>query len=272
MRIRLLAGLLAILATFPADAHEFWVMPERFQLEVGETIDIDLREGDNFAGKSISYHPRRFHRFELSTPTGIEMVLGKDDAVPAASLKFDKAGLNVLAYQSKLSLLTYNSYEKFTNFLESMQLNWAIAEHDRRGLARENVREAYFRYAKALVQVGNEPAGADAAIGMPLELVALNNPYLSASGPQATTLSVQLYYKGDVYADYPLFVFRRTATGVDKKWYRTDAQGIAAIDLPRGGDYQINAVHLQAANDRMTSIFGAVWQTLWASMTLAIAK
>lgn len=265
MRLALWTTVIFMSLSQALKAHEFWIAPEQFQTEPQTAVIIHLREGQKFAGKDISYHSRRFHQFELLSPNSLTPIKSKNDTVPAAKVIFEETGLNILIYQSKLSLVTYDNMDKFESFLKGKHLDWGIEAHKRLGLPGEAIREAYFRYAKALVQVGNADAGADRLIGMPLELVALDNPYKGQAQWRA-----QLFYKNEAYADQWVFVFRRDADGVEKSWYKTDAQGIATIPINDGGEFQINAVHLQEASERMNEVFGAHWQTLWASMTFDV--
>lgn len=265
MRTFLGALVVAGLWAAPLLAHEFWIAPDAYSVEPETTIKGELIQGENFAGRSMPYHPRRFHRFDLRHADELVPIKGRDGDDPALKAEPLGDGLHVVIHQSKLALVTYDTFGDFRDFLESKRLDWGIDAHRARNLPDKDVREAYFRYAKALIGVGSAK-GQDQAEGLPFELVALTNPYTE---PQ--TLRVRLLFKDEPYPDADLHVFHRSDGAVAESWYRTDANGEAEIPLSAGA-YLLNAVHLQEASERMTAIFGAVWQTLWASMTFEVSR
>jgi len=249
----------------PLQAHEFWIAPDNYRLPPDASITGELVQGEHFSGSSMPYYQRRFHRFELRRGDDLVSIKGRDGDDPALDVAALGDGLHVIIHQTKLSLVTYETLEKFEDFLESKRLAWGIEAHRARGLPDKEIREAYFRYAKALVKVGNG-RGPDRPEGLPFELVALSNPY-----SEPDRLRVRLLFKDEPYADADLHLFHRTADGVAESWYKTDAKGEAEIPLAPG-EYLLNAVHLQEASEKMTALFGAVWQTLWASLTFEISR
>ena len=109
-------------------------------------------------------------------------------------------------------------------------------------------------------------AGQDSATGMPYELVALKNPYTDDISPG---LPVRLFWQGAGLPDIQVDIFRRPKDGgeVEKTHVKTDETGLALIPVNAGDIYMIDAVHMiipAAADIERT---GAVWHSLWASMT-----
>jgi hypothetical protein len=175
-------------------------------------------------------------------------------------------GLHVLRFQSANYQVSYPTFEKFEVFLDEWDLDWTRAEHAARDFPREDIREVYFRYAKALVAVGGGD-GADRALGMPIELVALDNPYLAEPGDM---LEIELRFLDAPLTDGRVKHFHRAPDGtVEVTRLRSDAAGRIRI-LAAPGFHLINAVHLDVASERMQMFLGAAWQSLWASLTYGV--
>jgi hypothetical protein len=245
----------------PVAAHEFWLEPEDFHLEAGDRLVANGKVGQTLEGEVLGYYPEATVHFDLTRGADSAPVTGAVGQIPAVDMAVLGPGLNVLRFQSSNYQVTHETLADFASFLEDWDQEWAMQTHLDNDLPQTGIREVFFRYAKALVEVG-DGAGDDRALGMPLELVALDNPY-AATGP----IELELRLKGEPLADGSVKVFRRAPDGaVTVAPLRTDARGrFAAPGEP--GLYLVNAVYLDLASERMQMFLGASWQSLWASMT-----
>ena len=166
----------------PAAAHEFWIDPEKYQVETGGPLVANIRNGQTFKGVGLGYFERSIARFDLIGPDGMEPVQGRMGDVPAMATTAGADGLWVIVHETTPSLLTYTTWEKFQAFADHKDFPDMRARHDARGLPETGFKESYTRFAKALVAVG-DGAGADAATGMETEFVALTNPYTDPARP-----------------------------------------------------------------------------------------
>ena len=248
-----------------ATAHEFWIDPEDFTLEAGDTLLADLRVGQEFAGSAMSFLPRNFTSFEVASGAATLVAEGRIGDIPALRMDGLPEGLAVIVHQTTANLLTWSEWERFVAFAEHKDLGDVAALHETRGLGRENVREDYIRYAKSLVAVGAGD-GADHRAGLRAELVALANPY---TDDLARGMPLQLWYDGETQADYQVELFARAPDGtVTITLHRTDAEGIVRLPVAPGGTYMADAVFLEAVEPSAAS--DAVWVTHWANMTFAV--
>ena len=165
-----------------------------------------------------------------------------------------------------MSTIVYDDLEKFEAFLVGKGLESALDAHKSAGLPEEKIREIYFRFVKTLVAVGGS-AGADRPVGMPWELVAIDNPYTSGGD-----VRVGLLKSGRVVAGAPIYVFRKAADGsVEKINLVTDDSG--RVTVPGGpGEYMVNAVGISRPSEQLAERTEAHWQTVWASLTYEIAQ
>lgn len=259
------------MSLFPAllGAHEVWLEPLRWRVEPGETLAAHLRNGETFEGVSHSFNPRNARRFDHVLDGRAQPVPGRLGDRPAAAVPDVAPGLHTLVYVSRARRLTYREWDKFARFATHKDFPDIAARHDARGLPREGFVEAYTRFAKALVAVGSG-AGADAALGLETELVALDNPYAGAEADVGDAVRVLSLYKGAPRPDAQIELFEKGPDGaVTVTLHRTDADGVAVLPTAPGRSYLVDAVVLRTPEPTLDPAPEAVWETLWASLTFA---
>jgi hypothetical protein len=262
----LLAILAVIAATVPAGksrAHEFWISPDNYAIETGDKLLAALRVGQNFSGSAFAFIPQNFSRFEIVTGDQVTPVEGRMGDLPALNIEAGTDGLAVVVHQTTPLTLNWAEWQKFVDFCKHKDFDWAIADHRARGLPETGFRESYTRYAKSLIRVGSG-AGADKAVGLETEIVALANPYtddLTAGMP------VLVLYKGKPRMDVQVEVFSRDGDGsVEDRFYRTDMDGTALIPVAPGTEYLFDAVVMRPSTGEPAE-GSPVWESLWASLT-----
>jgi hypothetical protein len=266
MKPVLIAATLALLAlTDKGGAHEFWIDPGNYTIEVGSVLSGNLRVGEDFVGSSMSYLPRNFETFVVINGSETRVVEGRLGDIPALNLADMAEGLAVVVHQTGVSDLTWSEWERFLNFAIHKDLGDVTAMHEARGLSQEDVREDYIRYAKSMVAVG-DGEGADARFGMRAELVALDNPY---GGEVGDTIAMELWYDDALQPDYQVELFAQDAEGnVEITLHRTDADGVVSLPVMPGLTYMADAVFLEEVEPEAAG--DAIWVTHWANMTFAV--
>lgn len=255
MRLPFLA---LLLAPGPAAAHEFWIAPEAYQVAPGEAIVADLRNGEFFSGRALSYLPSRFERFEIVQDGVAVPVEGTVGDRPALSQPAPGEGLAVVVHETGDRSVAYDEMEEFAAFAEHKGFPWVVEAHRERGLGLP-VRERYRRHAKSLVAVGE--GGADAAVGLRAEFVALGDPH---DGGEA--LPVELRFDGAPAGGAQVEVFVRRAEGVEVSTLETDGAGRVTVPLEGGTEVMLDAVFVEALDPEE----GAHWMTHWANLTFAV--
>ncbi len=252
--------------TGAAQGHEFWIEPQAFMVAPDEAILADLKVGEGFEGIRHSYLPATFRLFEMAqgeARTPVESRLGDRPAVNQAAAE----GLAVLLHVTTDSRLTYREFAKFERFVTHKDAAWTVEAHAARGLPDAGFVEAYSRYAKSLVAVG-DGAGSDRTYGLETELVALANPYTDDLG---AGLPVQLYYQGAPRGTAQIEIFARAPDGaIAISTALTDDSGRATIPVVPGFDYMLDAVVLREPSAALAAETGAVWESLWANLTFAV--
>ncbi|MDF1748785.1 MAG: DUF4198 domain-containing protein [Alphaproteobacteria bacterium] len=248
-----------LLLASPASAHEFWIEADSYQVEPDQAIVGHTKTGMNFKGIRDYYLPHLFDRFEMIDADGMRPVEGLPGDIPPLNMMPRRDGLHRVIYQSKTKTVHFEEWQKFADYLLDMGLEPPLARHTELGYAPNDVTESYIRCAKALVAVG-DGAGQDASAGMPIELVALNNPYTTAD---ATGLTVQLLWQNAPMGNAQITVFHGQNETLQVVKVHTNDTGIAVLPNLGPGPYLANAVHFMEA----PSIYGTPWLSHWASLT-----
>ncbi|ABD53038.1 DUF4198 domain-containing protein [Jannaschia sp. CCS1] len=256
----------ALAVTDKATAHEFWIDPVDFTVAVGETLEADLRVGQDFSGSPQSFLPRSFALSVVLNDGEVYRADGRLGDIPALSQDGLADGLAIIVHQTNSTELVWSEWERFLNFAEHKDLGDVTAMHEARNLSQENVTEDYIRYAKSLVAIGSG-AGADGRVGMRAELVALVNPYTDSI---AGGMPMQLWYDDALQPDYQVELFAQSASGaVTVTYHRTNVDGVVVLPIQPGMTYMADAVFLEAVEP--TRPDDASWVTHWANMTFSTA-
>ncbi len=264
--MRILAFVLALLSG-PVAAHEFWLEPLAYQVPADGRLEAAIVNGQQFEGINLAYIPQRIVNYvvfagDVAKP--VEMRIGDTPGLQQDPLA---EGLNIVAYQSTVSTVDYEDWAKFARFLEHKDFTDAPARHIARGLPLANFKEAYSRFSKTLIGVGNS-AGADRRTGLETEIVALTNPY---TDDLSGGMQVQVFYRTDPRADTQVEIFEKAPDDtVIVSTTRTDDEGIATVPVRPGYSYMLDAVVLREPTAELTEATGGVWETLWANLTFGV--
>ena len=265
----LLAFLFFVAGLDAAQAHEVWIEPLSWQVAEGESFEAHRINGEDFKGNKLSWNDRATVLAERRIGEESVPLTGRPGDRPAFKITGTGSGLMTLIFQSTHNTITYREYEKFARFVTSKGYEETLEAHAARDLPRAPIKEAYVRFAKALVAVG-DGAGEDVARGLELELVALDNPY-THDGPD---LRFQVLYRDVPLADNKVTVFLRDAEGaVTEASQTTSAEGIVTFKSMAGVTYLVDTVVLrQPARALVVETKGAVWESLWASLTFKVPE
>lgn len=269
MKIPALKSLVFLLvSTLPAIGHEFWISPLDYQIEESENVIADLRVGQDFKGANFGYIPQNFVRFELVAGERAIQVVGRIGDRPALNMAAPDDGLWVVVHETNDSLLTWDSWEEFVNFVDHKKLAGTLELHAERGLSQEDVRERYRRFAKALVAIG-DGRGQDRPVGLRTEIVANANPY---TDDLSGGLPVSVLFEGAPRSGVQVEVFDRDpADDVTTFTVMTDGEGRAVIPVQPGHEYLLDSVvMLPLYPDDPGG--DPVWESLWAAMTFRVPE
>lgn len=259
---RIISVLVLLLLSSAISAHEFWLAPINFKIDVNKELRAHEKVGQDFKGNKYAYLSSSYESLNLTlngVTTPIKSRLGD---LPAVSELVKEEGLAVLSAVTTSSDVKYETWEKFSNFIKSKGLDWVLDEHNKRNLPEKDFVELYRRYAKSLVKVGHGK-GNDSALGLEFEWIIETNPYTT----KEKAIKAQLLWKGSPHASAHVSVFNRIGDKLIKSELTTDNEGRVEIPRTKGGLFLLNAVQMIKAPIKMQNEKNAVWESLWASMT-----
>ena len=272
----LLTTALLLLVT-TADAHEYWLQPDRFVAAPGETIAIEHRVGTGWPGETLQRDPRRIVRFGLVDRQGERPIEGDPGADPAGTITLRTTGLALAVYRSSPSRISLEP-TLFESYLRDEGLDGPVAFRAAHGESALPGEEMFSRNAKTMVVAsadGASPArlsslsARDAQlwrhpVGLTLEIVAETDPRQLASG---APFVVRLFYRGKPLASALVKAFPQGSVDAEAK-VRTDVAGRATLTLGKPGVWLINAVHMIDA----PAGSGARWESLWSSLVFELDR
>lgn len=260
---RLLLASALCLAT-AANAHEYWLMPSRFSAAPGERVGVGHRVGSGWPGEPLPRNPQRIVRFALVDSRGERPVDGDAGDEPAGTVTLRVPGVSIVAYRSTPSPLRLDA-APFESYLRDEGLERIVAIRAARGDALAPGRERFSRNAKTLIAVGAPTARAappDRPLGLTLELVAETDPRRQAGGGR---FAVRLLHLGRPLAGMLVKAIAQD-TARPRIELRSDKRGRVVFDLPAGGVWLINAVHMTEA----PAGGDFDWDSLWSSLTFEL--
>jgi hypothetical protein len=246
-----------------AEAHEFWLQPDRFQVAPRATSPAVLMVGIGEDRERWGVGPAKVARLEVRGPEGVRdarAALRAPGGPADALLSYAAPGLHVVAFESRPALSVLPA-GRFDDYLADSGLAAAIAA--RAGANGRPGRERYSRRAKALVQVGaataRDDTAATAPAGLTLEIVPEKNPYRLAPGE---ALPVRVLYQGRPLAGALVKLFCLDLDHQALARRATDAAGRARFVVPARGAWMLSVIWSRPVATR-----DADFETVFSSLT-----
>lgn len=259
IRKSILAFLFIGLAALLVQAHEFWVQPDKFRYTVGETARLNFMVGENFAGERWKLNPQRFLRFDhhaASYSEGLieQLNIGEGNNV---EVKLTKAGSHLFVMQSTNAFIELEG-EKFNDYLKEDGLEDVLVFRQKNNQMDKAGKEFYARCTKLLLQAGpNSDDTYKKVVGMPLEIVPMNDPYRAKTGDH---LSFKVLFEGKPLSFTMVKVWNRKDGTTFMQNIYTKKDGTIDTRLSNTGSWMVSCVKMVPSREE-----GADWQSYWAS-------
>jgi len=251
-----------VLSAATASAHDTWLLPARFEVRPGATIELNLTSGMRFpdpespvkadrlaasgirlGGRTVPLEPR--------TPTKAALRLSATAPVPGV------AALWVVSKPRTLSL----GPDEVKHYLEEIGAPPSV---EARWLNQQRWRESYSKLAKTYVAVGN--ASADRSwqepVGLRLEIVPLGDPTTLREGSE---FAVRVLREGKPVPDFSLSALPPKYAKPVRA--RTDSDGRAAFLLDRPGPWLLRSTLIEESSAPDTD-----WESLFATLSISVGK
>lgn len=268
-----LAILAAVLTAAPAAlAHDLFLVVPDHDVPAGGEVAVALYNG-TFASSENTIDRDRM--------TDVTVVDGAGEAShPAADQWRDEGTVTLL----DLATGTPGTYlvgvstaprmieltaEEFNEYLEHDGVLDVLAARKEAGIAHRPARERYAKHVKTLLDVGDEASDTfRQRLGYPAEIVPLENPARLEAG---AVLPVLVLAGGEpladqlVYAGYAAEGSGEEASRHGEAQARTDAEGVARIELSHPGRWYVRLIHMVAVDEE-----GVDYESNWATLTFDV--
>jgi uncharacterized GH25 family protein len=265
---RTLATLAVTLLTvgLPVFAHDYWLEPDAFFLPVGESVHVHLHLGDDFKSEEEKpFQKKPTVKFQLLSAKETQdlAAAGEEGKKPVARVKAQAAGNYLIALERSPQTINLAA-DKFNAYLAEEGLD-AILELRRKACEdKQEGRERYSRYLKALLQVGDQRDDTyKKEVGHRLEIVPQENPYQRKVGAQ---LTVKVLFEGKPLRGAKLFAHHRAGDKVATQMGTTSREGLAVIKLEKAGSWLIRLVHMR----RCEGVADIDWESFWGAYTFGL--
>lgn len=247
----------------PATAHDLWLIPPD-KAEAAKPITVRAVSGSAFPVGDHAPDPAAFARRFAVGPDGKEIdvaAAGKDESAGLLSFAPSRPGVYAMAVETKPKVLTLAA-DKFNEYLVSDGMPHVfLLRAKEKTLDRPGV-ERYSKSPKALFKVGTDGGDATRPLGLPLEVVPLQDPFAKKVGE---ALAVRVLFRGKPLADANLGWAHPGDGEVARGSVRTDEKGEALIPLAKAGLMTIRLTHMtrpKAADYE--------WESFWTTLTWRI--
>jgi uncharacterized GH25 family protein len=263
-----LTGLLLLVAAGQSSAHEYWIEPENYQIAPGAKLVAQLKVGQHFQGDAQAYLPGNIERFQISTGGTVVDVKSRIGDLPALNENLSREGLALISLVSNIFTLKYTEPGLFEKVLDYEGLDGILQEHRRRGLPISGFHEAYQRFAKSLIQVG-EGSGEDRLLGLGFEWLLETNPYTATDN----RLQARLYWRGEPLAATQARLFvRRPGRQMQESLLTTDSDGRIYLEPEPGSEILLNAVQMRVPSDLFRAPADSAWISYWTTTTFILPE
>jgi uncharacterized protein DUF4198 len=266
---RLLPPLLLAALTTSLAAHDLFLKLADFVVRPETTVRITALNG-TFTTSENSIARARIADLSVAGPGGRKHLdttaVAADGPRTAIEVQVGPPG----TYVAGLSLLPSSIAEKgpqFNAYLKEEGLNAVLEDRRAKGELGKAVTERYAKHVKVAFQAGAALGDAwNVALGYPVEIVPLANPYALRAGD---TLRVKLLVNGAAAAGRSAIAAGRSRTGarLPEQRVRADGLGVVPVVLGSTGTWYVKFIEMTRSSER-----GVDYVSQWATLTFAVPR
>jgi uncharacterized GH25 family protein len=270
--IALAALATSVVATRPAEAHDFWVQPDDYWVAPGVGTSVTLLVGHGPYRQRSPIPARRIMRFEAVGPYGMRKDLRSSLELPGPrddrKVVLREPGTYLLVLQTDARAYSLLPAIRFNDYLRVEGLTPALLFRERTHRTNADGSEAYSRQAKTIIRVGADADPAAAVtrpLGLPLEIVPDVDPYAE---PCPKKLPVHVLYHGRPLSGALVKLTNLEHDANPIETHVTDGKGQAVFNAPQHGDWLLNVIWTEVA----PASFDADFQTTFSSLSFGFSR
>ncbi len=235
-------------------AHEFWLVPDAFQIMTGGMLQVRGQNGMKFPVSESAVAVERIVDARLISANGEAKLT--DLSKLGTSLVIRGTPRSVGQHIVALRLAPQTVRVSTANFRITLAAEGApevAAQYEREGRfsKMDSLTRRHAKYAKTMVEVGQGGARAySITTGYPLEFVPLTDPAALRAGD---TLAIRLLYAGQGLPSVHLRAgiaadTLSKAPPTEDRVLKTDTDGVVRVPLARAGLWNVRTIHVVPAD------------------------
>jgi uncharacterized GH25 family protein len=264
MNVKILTFSSVMLISLIAQAHEFWLQPDKFLYKPGEDLKINFNVGEHFIGEPWDVKLSRVDKIELhqhTTVTDLKKHI-KEGTKENLSVTLKQEGTHLVVMQSTNAFLELEA-DKFNEYLKEDGLDDALHYREKNGLMDKPGKESYSRYTKLMIQVGEKKdATYKKSAGLPLEIFIAKNPYNIQVGE---LVKFKVLFNNKPLFGAKVMVWNRHDNRTTIQPAYTLKDGTIEARISSKGPWMISVVKMVPSKDK-----SADWQSYWGSLVFGV--
>jgi uncharacterized GH25 family protein len=247
-------------------AHDLWILPGKYRLRVDEVTRVFVNNGDVFPESLTLLGEHRLTEV-LSVSSAGELPIS-EFRVDGKSLTFEfqsaAAGSHLILLDTRPRTVRMKAAD-FEGYLAEEGLTAITQMRKDLGETGEPAVERYTKWAKAVVDVGDEP-GSDApwaeSAGQTFEIVPLDHPNRVQPG---ASLRLRVLLEGEPVAGVSVTGARASGPAREIRT-STDERGELVVTVTAPGRWYVRALHMiRLEGDPEVS-----WESYWATLSFEV--
>jgi len=254
------AALLLLFVPRALNAHDTWLLPDRFRVATGDSLGLGLTSGMDFPAPESAVAADRLLTRRVRLAGRIQsLTLGKADQALRLSAALPSEGIAAVWVATRPRTLTLTP-EQVGEYLAEVGATDTVGPVWKRS-GQKSWRETYAKLAKTFVRVGETTDGSWAEpVGLGLELVPEADPTRLGVGD---TLALRLLLDGRPLTGFPIGVV--PALPGKPLLSRTDGQGRVSVRLDQAGPWMLRVTRIVPSAARPSE-----WDSTFTTLTVDV--
>jgi uncharacterized GH25 family protein len=264
MTKKLTSLIIVLLLALVSQAHEFWLQPDRFLFNVGETLTVNFKVGDDFLGKPWEFKKDRIvtlTRYQKSKIIDLKskVIEGEKDNLKVV---LPEEGTHMIVMESNNAFMKHDG-KQFNAYLEEDGLDDVAYSREKNNTQADSASEFYSRHVKLLVQAGKITDDTyKKVIGFPVEIIPERNPYtLKKMDP----VKFKILYNGKPFFGAKVKVWNRYNNRTTVQNIYAQQDGMIETHISNPGNWMVSVVKMVPSKNPK-----AQWQSYWSSLVFGI--
>jgi hypothetical protein len=241
--------------------HEFWLQPDKFYFQEGESANITFRVGDDFIGEPWKGNADRIVRLDHTNGSDVRDLktsLRESTEQHPCKVTLAREGAHVIVIESSPAFIKLSGQE-FSDYLKEDGLDDVLYERTQKGTSSDTAREFYSRHSKLILQAGSTlDDNYKKEYGLPIEIIPDKNP---AGVRKGDPVSFKILFEGKPLFGAKVKVWNRYNNRTSVQNIFSQQNGVIETHVSNPGSWMVSVVKMVPSKDPKAD-YRSYWGTL----------